>query len=152
MASDLSKDIVQIIISCGNNKKIPFWNIYNAPTGSNNAGESLSTLLRCIDIPYFVCGDFNLRHPSWDSSTSSISSSSSDLIDWYENKGLKLLNPMGIPTHNRGGTIDLAFCLDESARCEFVLTYILRLTMRHLSRPCAGTFVPHRLLNYDIKI
>ncbi|POS85862.1 hypothetical protein EPUL_004035 [Erysiphe pulchra] len=25
---------------------------------------------------------------------------------------------MGIPTHNRGGTTDLTFCLDERARCE----------------------------------
>ena len=82
------------------------------------AGEGLSTILSCLGTPCFVGGDFNLRHPMWDSSATSNLRPCTDLIDWYERKGLKLLNPIGVPTHNRGGTIDLAFCLEDSANCE----------------------------------
>lgn len=35
-----------------------------------------------------------------------------------KNKGLKLLNPGGVLTHNRGKTIDLAFCLENCSKCE----------------------------------
>ena len=63
VASDLSKDIVQTVITCGNNRKFPIWNIYNAPTGSVDAGVGLSTLLHCTETPFFIGGDFNLRHP-----------------------------------------------------------------------------------------
>lgn len=85
VTSDFSRDIVQIVISRGDNKKIPIWNVYNTPTDSNGAGEGLSTLLGCTDTPCFVGEDFNLRHPSWDSSTTFTLSSCSNLIEWYEN-------------------------------------------------------------------
>ncbi|POS82895.1 hypothetical protein EPUL_003649 [Erysiphe pulchra] len=67
--------------------------------GSEEAGTDLTTLLNRTDIPYFTSGDFNLRHPSWD---------------------LKIDHPLKqlFPTHNRDGTIDLAFSSDQRARCE----------------------------------
>ncbi|POS82213.1 hypothetical protein EPUL_004624, partial [Erysiphe pulchra] len=49
VAADLFRDSVQIMISP--------WD--EAVTG-------LTTLLNCTDTPYFICGDFNLRHPLWD--------------------------------------------------------------------------------------
>ncbi|POS85294.1 hypothetical protein EPUL_003037 [Erysiphe pulchra] len=97
------------------NKTIPIWNIYNAPTGSIGAGEDLATILSCPGTPCFVGGDFDLRHPIRDSSATS---TPTNLIDWYEIKCLKLLNIIGIPKHDLGGTIDLAFCLEDSAYCE----------------------------------
>ncbi|POS86839.1 hypothetical protein EPUL_001010 [Erysiphe pulchra] len=60
VASDLSKDIVQIVITCGNHKKFSICNIYNAPTGLVDAGVGLSTLLDCTEIHFFIGGDFNL--------------------------------------------------------------------------------------------
>ncbi|KAI0992520.1 hypothetical protein K3495_g15665 [Podosphaera aphanis] len=118
VAADSSRDIVQILVTLGNNAKLPIWNIYNAPTGSEGAGEGLSVLLSGTDSPYFAGGDFNLRHPLWDSKFTESRSSCTKLIDWYGCKGLRLLNPTNTPTHNRGGTLDLAFCTDESATCE----------------------------------
>ncbi|POS85506.1 hypothetical protein EPUL_001726 [Erysiphe pulchra] len=41
-----------------------------------------------------------------------------ELIDWYSSHNLHLQNPTETPTHNRGGTIDLAFCIDINAKCE----------------------------------
>lgn len=117
VASDLSRDIVQTVITCGN-KIFPIWNVYNAPVGSVDAGVGLSTLLNCTDTPFFIGGDFNLRHPLWDSSASQAQRSCSNFIDWYDNKGLILLNPTNVPTHDRGGTLDLALCLDTNSKCE----------------------------------
>ena len=91
------------------------------PQGQTMLGGGLTSLLSCTDIPFFVGGDFNLRHPLWDSSFLYAQRSCSDLIDWYESRGFKLLNPTETPTHNRGGTLDLAFCSDNSAKCEVCL-------------------------------
>ncbi|KAI1000613.1 hypothetical protein K3495_g7583 [Podosphaera aphanis] len=116
----MSRDVVKTIITC-ENRRLPIWNINNTPTGSDGAGGELTSLLSCIDISFFVGGDFNLRHPLWDSSVLYARRSCSDLIDWYESRGLKLLNPTETPTHNRGGTLDLAFCSDNNAKCEVCL-------------------------------
>ncbi|POS81799.1 hypothetical protein EPUL_006838, partial [Erysiphe pulchra] len=118
VASDLSRDLIKLVITCGNYTTLPIWNIYNAPTGSIEAGVGLSTLLDCTDTPFFIGGDFNLRHPLWDSKVSHVQRSCSDFIDWYDSKGLKLLNPTDVPTHDRGSTLDLALCLDINATCE----------------------------------
>ncbi|POS83913.1 hypothetical protein EPUL_002613 [Erysiphe pulchra] len=118
MASNFFIDFVQSVISHGDNKKITIWNFYNAPTGSIGAGEDLATDLGCPGTPCFVGGDFNLRHPIWDSSATFTLRLYTDLIDWYEIKGLRLLNLIGIPIHDRCGTIDLAFYLEDSAYCE----------------------------------
>lgn len=54
LASDLSKNNLQIVISRGNYKKIPIWNIYNAPTSSNAVDGALSTLLSFVVTPNFL--------------------------------------------------------------------------------------------------
>ncbi|POS81979.1 hypothetical protein EPUL_005941, partial [Erysiphe pulchra] len=36
----------------------------------------------------------------------------------YPTKELQLLNPTKDSTHSRGGTLDLAFCIDRNAKCE----------------------------------
>lgn len=118
LSSDLSRDLAQIALTLRNNTILPIWNVYNAPVGCEGAGEGLSKLISCTSSPFFVGGDFNLRHPSWDSIATNSRASCEALIDWYESKGLMLLNPTQAPTHNRGGTLDLAFCVDKKASCE----------------------------------
>lgn len=116
--TDLSRDLLQISVSLHHNKLVSIWNIYNAPIGSEQEGEGLTTLLRCRDRPYFIAGDFNLRHLLWDLTNSTPRPACQELIDWYGSHNLHLLNPTETPTHNRGGTIDLAFCIDNNAKCE----------------------------------
>ena len=118
LAVDSSRDLVQIALTLGTNTILPIWNVYNAPTGCDGAGEGLSKLLSCTSSPFFVGGDFNLRHPAWDAIATDSRASYEALIDWYGSKGLMLLNPTQTPTHNRGGTLDLAFCTDKNASCE----------------------------------
>ena len=102
----------------GDHRRESIWNIYNAPVGSDEAGNGLNILLKCTKQPLYVGGDFNLRHPLWDMTNTSPSAACQDLIDWYSSLNLILLNPLNVSTHNRGGTIDLAFCTDENAKCE----------------------------------
>ena len=116
--ADYSRDMIQISITSRNNLKAPIWNVYNAPVGSEEAGEGLSKLLSCTENPFFVGGDLNLRHPLWDSKVEYSRTTCDSLIEWYGSKCLKLLNPTKTPTHNRGGTLDLAFCTDERANYE----------------------------------
>lgn len=43
------------------------------------------------------------------------------MIEWAGEKNLCLLNPTDISTHNRGGTLDLAYCSQIGAKCEIPL-------------------------------
>ncbi|POS82851.1 hypothetical protein EPUL_004811, partial [Erysiphe pulchra] len=86
--------------------------------GSDEAGTGLISLLNCTDTPYFIGSDFNLRHPLWDLKIDHPLATFQALIDWYSSRGLRLLNPTEMPSHNSGGTLDLAFSSDQRARCE----------------------------------
>ncbi|POS85683.1 hypothetical protein EPUL_004132 [Erysiphe pulchra] len=92
--------------------------MYNAPVGSDQAGAGLITLLSSTDKPYFIGGDFNLRHPLWDLTATHPHASCRDIIDWYSTKELQLLNPTEVSTHSRSATLDLTFCIDKNAKCE----------------------------------
>ncbi|POS84925.1 hypothetical protein EPUL_003509 [Erysiphe pulchra] len=109
------------MVTCVNNRRLPIWNVYNAPAGPVDAKMGLSAPTSCPDMPFFVGGDFNLRHPLWDSSVFQAYSSCSDLIDWYDKKGLGLLNPIETSTHNCGGKLVLSFCSENSTVCEICL-------------------------------
>lgn len=115
--SDSSPDLLQICILNRNSPNISIWNVYNAPPNCINAGSGLQTLLNSSETPYFVGGDFNLKHPSWDSSSVHASPHAMDLLQWVSQKNLSLLNPTETPTHRCGGTLDLAFCTQVGATC-----------------------------------
>ncbi|RKF78702.1 hypothetical protein GcM3_061031, partial [Golovinomyces cichoracearum] len=114
----LSSDCIQISISIGRERKIGVWNFYNAPAKCRGAGEGLKLLLKLPDSPEFVGGDINLRHPVWDSQATSSSNQAVALIEWAREKDLCILNPTDTPTHNRSGTLDIAFCSLVGAKCK----------------------------------
>ncbi|POS82089.1 hypothetical protein EPUL_005714, partial [Erysiphe pulchra] len=87
-AIDLSSDCVQINISAGRGRRIGIWNLYNAPANCIGVGDGLKLLLELPDSPEFVGGDFNLRHPAWDSYITSTSKESTALIDRAREKDL----------------------------------------------------------------
>lgn len=58
--ADLSRDIRQITIPLGGNRRLSTWNIYDAQFGANEAGSGLDLLLNCTKIPFCVGGDFKL--------------------------------------------------------------------------------------------
>ncbi|POS86558.1 hypothetical protein EPUL_002249, partial [Erysiphe pulchra] len=100
-----------------NNQKLNIWNVYYAPTNSINVGDGLSGLLNSSDNRFFIGGDFNFKHPTWDSSTSFTSPKATDLINWTAQKNPSLLNPTNPPTHRAGGTLDIAFYSQQGATC-----------------------------------
>lgn len=99
-------------------RRAPIWNIYNAPVGADKAGSGLDLSLKSSNRPFYVEGDFNLQHPLWDMTNSSPRAACQELINRYGSLDLIFLNPRNSPTHNRGGTIDLFFSIDENTRCE----------------------------------
>ncbi|POS84525.1 hypothetical protein EPUL_002049 [Erysiphe pulchra] len=108
-AVDLSPYCIQISNSISRERKKGIWNVYNAPTICQGAGEDLKILLELSDSPEFVGGDFNLRNPICDSH-----------IDRAREKDPCISNPMGTPSHNRGGTLDIAFCSLVGAKYEIM--------------------------------
>ncbi|OJD23430.1 hypothetical protein ACJ73_05213 [Blastomyces percursus] len=66
--------------------------------------------------PCLGLGDFNIRHADWDSTTGHRSQDGEDLLNLTLSQGLQLLNPADSPTHQKGGTLDLSFCL-ANATC-----------------------------------
>ncbi|POS86249.1 hypothetical protein EPUL_000901 [Erysiphe pulchra] len=97
---------------------LPIWNINNAPIGSDEAECGKDKLLSYMESPFIISGDFNLRHPLWDSTVVHPRSNCDSLIKWYGSNFLKRLNPIKSQTHNQGGTLDRAFCTDMSANYE----------------------------------
>ncbi|KHJ32941.1 hypothetical protein EV44_g3830 [Erysiphe necator] len=115
--SDSSPDLLQICILNRVSPNISIWNVDNAPPNCINAGSGLQTLLNSSETHYFVGGDFNLNHPSWDSSSVHASPHAMDLLQWVSEKNLSLLNSTETPPHRYGGTLDLAFCTQVGATC-----------------------------------
>lgn len=70
--------------------------------------EALESLLqwkaphRCL-----VAGDFNAKHPSWQ--TGRLDGRGDAIASWASDNRLSLLNPVDTPTNPHGNTIDLAF-------------------------------------------
>ncbi|POS84601.1 hypothetical protein EPUL_003455 [Erysiphe pulchra] len=116
--TDLSRDILQITITMGDHRWAPIWNIFNAPVRADEAGSDLDLLLKSPNLPFYVGGDFNLRHPLRDMTNTSPHMACQELINWYNSLDLILLNTRNPPTNNRDGTIDLVFSMDENAKCE----------------------------------
>ncbi|POS83503.1 hypothetical protein EPUL_005004, partial [Erysiphe pulchra] len=85
------------------------WNVYNAPSGSQDVGQGLWTILQSSPPSrILVMGDFNCRHASWDLLVDRRPILGEDLEEWTQKHGLQLLN-WGTPTHSRGGVLDLAW-------------------------------------------
>ena len=84
------------------------WNVYNAPTGSVGAGNAIANVTNIRpSTRAVILGDFNLRHREWDPSIDHTLPLGTQLADRIDANNLSLTNPLGIPTHSRGGVLDL---------------------------------------------
>lgn len=84
-------------------------NLYNAPTGSIREHQGLGALLSTSlpTSPCLLAGDFNLRHPLWQATTSPSTRAEPFLI-WAESHLLSMTLPPNTPTHNQN-MIDLSW-------------------------------------------
>jgi len=53
-------------------------------------------------IPTLLTGDFNTHSPVWSFLYSTVSPWASDLVDWFDDQGLELLNPPCVATWDSG--------------------------------------------------
>ncbi|OJD23222.1 DNA replication complex GINS protein psf3, partial [Blastomyces percursus] len=74
--------------------------LFRAPTGSTDPGQGLRDFFH---LPI----DSNPAIAPW--------LDGEDLLNLILSQGLQLLNPADSPTHQRGGTLDLSFCLANAA-------------------------------------
>ena len=115
--ADISRDALLVALTAFNTPLL-IWNIYNAPQGCEGAGEGLQAMLQHgQQPPVLAAGDFNIRHPLWDSSVTRSPRDGEDLLNWADSHGLHVANPPDTPTHQRGGTLDLAFFAHPEANC-----------------------------------
>ena len=57
-----------------------------------------------------ILGDFNLHHNRWEIiCTATHSTQACTWMNWAQARNLALLTPFNIPTHSKGGTIDLTW-------------------------------------------
>ena len=94
----VTRDITAIRISTSK-KAALLINVYNAPQGSVDESQGLHDLMR-QSIPSYPClaaGDFNLRHPAWQSSARP-SPGAEPLLRWTESQDLTLTLPPDSPT------------------------------------------------------
>jgi len=84
-------------------------NVYNAPPGAVNENQGLDTLTRQTtpSHPCLLAGDFNLRHPTWQSSAQP-SPGAESFLTWTESQNLTLTLPPDTPTRGRN-MIDLSW-------------------------------------------
>lgn len=104
-----SRDLIRVCIHRRGRRVIDCCNIYNAPIGSRNPGEGLQKLLALAERPDILAGDFNLHHSAWNPISRSDAPDGETLLSWTTAKGLFLINPPGVSTHDAGAVLDLCF-------------------------------------------
>lgn len=107
-----SRDLLFLQAQSSHSSQITIANVYNAPIGSNEAGEALEHLMNLP--PRFwrsalIAGDFNLHHPNWDPDCNSKSPRADPFVEWLESNNFYFISEIGKPTHRAGNTLDLAF-------------------------------------------
>lgn len=116
-AANICQDLLLVALNSRDSPML-IWNIYNAPSGAIDAGAGLQALLQYEhEAPTLVAGDFNIRHSLWDA-TGETPQDGEDLIQWADSHSLRIANPPFIPTHQRGGVLDLTLVTHPKARCE----------------------------------
>ena len=107
-----SRDLVFLQLQAHSLPTLTVINVYNAPAGSDGAGEALQSLLT---LPHsytrtvFIAGDFNLHHSRWDPNTVYPPSRADGLIEWLDKNSVVYTSEKGVPTHKQGNVLDLAF-------------------------------------------
>ncbi|KAI0996865.1 hypothetical protein K3495_g11318 [Podosphaera aphanis] len=104
-----SRDLIRVCIYRRERRMIDCCNIYNAPIGSCRPGEGPQQLFALAERPDILAGDFNLHHSAWNPTSRSDGPERETLLSWTTSKGLFLLNPPGVPTHDAGTILDLCF-------------------------------------------
>ena len=59
-----------------------------------------------------IAGDYNMHHPMWNS-TKGPEEYAEDALGWMLDMNLTLASPPDVPTHERGGVIDLVFATTD---------------------------------------
>ena len=83
---------------------ISLLNVYNEP---GRDVRWVADLFPLVTGRFLLAGDFNARHPRWCSWTEP-SAGTERLLEQMP-KGMTLLNPPDVPTHERGNVLDLAW-------------------------------------------
>ena len=107
-----TRDIIFLEIQTCNSPPVVVINAYNAPPGSQDAGDTIQTLQglpRNLFQSAFLAGDFNLLHPRWDPTAPRISPLGQPFTDWLDSNSLSFTSEIGVSTHVRGNVLDLAF-------------------------------------------
>lgn len=106
-----TRDIVYLQLQTRNSLLVTLINLYNAPTGSTDAHSALNSLLSSPppSSPTFIAGDFNLLGQRWDPSVTTESPLTPRFTDWLDWNYFSFTSEIGLPTHNRGNVLDLAF-------------------------------------------
>lgn len=110
-----SADICWVSI-LGVTPPITITNLYRPP--QETEGGAVISALKAWQVPpnCLVAGDFNTRHPLWDSRATT-SRKSEELFEWAQTTHLALASPIDIGTHNRGSTLDLVFTNNPHIQC-----------------------------------
>ncbi len=116
----MSRDLLQVILQQPGRPGLVIWNVYNAPTGSEGAGEGLAKLLQIRPGPFTtIAGDFNASHRDWDPARRT-TAEGAGLADWAARHNLRLASQPGVSTHDAGGVLDLVFTDDPTAQAEVI--------------------------------
>ena len=105
---DSYSDSAGVNISLNNSSSLSFLNVYSPPICSSPTHGSIDSFSPSI-LPFsrnlFILGDFNCRHPLWDSRGTS-NPSGEEVIDWVISSDLFPLNDPDTPTllHHSSGS------------------------------------------------
>lgn len=107
-----ARDILALEISSPSGRSVTVINVYNAPPGSDGAGEAARLLggLSPGALPRrtLLAGDFNLHHEWWQPSFSGRPSPGAEpFVDWLSTHQYQLVSEPDTSTHDRGNVLDL---------------------------------------------
>lgn len=85
-------------------------NVYNAPVGSKQAGDSAEIVMGYIGLlrkRAFIMGEVNLHHTDWDNRTFNSTAQGKRFAGYVADNNAVYELELGIVMHTRGGTLDL---------------------------------------------
>lgn len=139
LAEDSPQDTdIQSLIVTENDKTIQIINIYNQKGRENNT--QIRTFQRSLKNMQLqrstvITGDFNSHHYLWDPNVDNPNSDAEEIVEWFEEKNLQLLNKPGHNTWHRSShnpsVLDLTLISETVSRRAYNYTLVGELVSDH---------------------
>lgn len=128
---------IQILEIAERDNKIQIVNIYNQKSREDSTPRTFQRSLQNTPLykDLILSGDFNSHHPWWSPRVETPNSDAEEIVEWFEDNELILLNKPGVPTFRRGNSssvLDLALLSQSISQRPYNYSLLEDLVSDHI--------------------